>query len=126
MDSQLIQKECIGELLGEEDKTSVAVKEILERLVCSLYQVKLEIYVNEARYKLFRKKKKPPPSKSLPPTKDALYLLKERANYQYQWWKKALDHHPHLPHPVDHGWTDIDGSFSCSMGTFKTSLRFLS
>ena len=32
-------------LLSEEDESSVA----MERLVCSLYQVKLEIDVNEAR-----------------------------------------------------------------------------
>ena len=44
-------------LLGEEDEPSLAVKETLEKLGCSLYQVKLEIDVNEARYKLFTKKK---------------------------------------------------------------------
>ena len=36
-------------LLVEEDEPSVAGKETLERLVCSLHQVKLEIDVNEAR-----------------------------------------------------------------------------
>ena len=44
-------------LLGEEDEPSVAVQETLKRPGCSLYQVKLEIDVNEARYKLFKKKK---------------------------------------------------------------------
>ena len=97
-------------LLGEEDEPSVTVKKTLERLVCSLYQVKLEIDINEARYKFFTKKKKPPPPQSLPRTKDALYLHTERGNYQCQLWKKALDYHPHLPHPVEHGWTGTDGS----------------
>ena len=72
-------------LLGEEDEPSVAVRETLERLVCSLYQVN---DVNEARYKFFTKKKKPPPPQSLPPTKDALYLHTERANYQCYCGKK--------------------------------------
>ena len=44
------------------------------------YQVKLEIDVNEARYKFFTKKKKPLPH-SLPSTKDACYLHIEHANY---------------------------------------------
>ena len=81
-------------LLGEEGEPSVAVKETLERVVCSLYQVKLEIDVNEARYKLFTKKEKSPSPQSLAPLKDDLYLHIERANYQCQLWKKALDYHP--------------------------------
>ena len=44
-------------LLEEEDEPSVAVKETLDRLVCSLYEVKLEIDVNEARYKSLTKKR---------------------------------------------------------------------
>ena len=106
-------------LLGEEDKPSVAVKETLERLVCSLYQVKHEIDVNEARYKTFTKRKKPPPPQPLPLTKDALYLHIERANYQCQLWKKALDYHSQLPHPVEHGWINIDGSLAVQWGHLK-------
>ena len=45
-------------LLGEEDEPSVAVKETLEKLVCSLYQVK--------------------------DVKEAKDVLIERANYQCQ------------------------------------------
>ena len=48
----------------------------------------------------------------MPPIKDALSLHIERANYQCQLCKKALDYHPHLLHPVEHGWTDIDGSLA--------------
>ena len=75
-------------LLGEEDEPSVVVKETLERLVCSLYLVKIEIDVNWARYKFFTKKKKPPPLQSLPPTRDALYLHIECANYNASCAKK--------------------------------------
>ena len=45
----------------------------------------------------------------MPPTKDALYLHIQHANYQCQQWKKALVHHPLHPHPIEHVWTDIDG-----------------
>ena len=86
-------------LLSEEDESPVAV----ERLVCSLYQIKLEIDVNEARYKLLTKEKKPLRCQLLLPTKDALHLHNERDNYQCQLWKKALDYYPHLPHPIGHG-----------------------
>lgn len=36
-------------LLGEEGKPSVLVNETLERLICSLCEVKLKVDVNEAR-----------------------------------------------------------------------------
>ena len=36
-------------LLGEEGKPSVLVKETLERLICSLCEVKLKVDVNEVR-----------------------------------------------------------------------------
>ena len=73
--------------MGKEDEAFVAGKETLERLVCSFYQAKLEIDINEARYKLLRKKKKPPPLQSVPPYKDALLHI-ERASCQFQQWKK--------------------------------------
>ena len=38
-------------LLGEEDEPSIVVKETLDRLVCSLYEAKLEIDVNKASSK---------------------------------------------------------------------------
>ena len=84
-----------------------------------MYQVKLKIDVNQARSKLFTKKKKPPPRQFLPSTKDALYMLIEHANYQCQLWKKALESYPHLPHPIEHGWTDIDGSLTVQWGHLK-------
>ena len=35
--------------MGKDDEKSAVVKETLEKLVCSLYQAKLETDVNEAR-----------------------------------------------------------------------------
>ena len=34
-------------------------------------------------------------------------------------WKKALDYHPQLLHPVEHGWIDIDGSVAVQWGHLK-------
>ena len=94
-------------LLDEEDEPYVAVKDTLERLVCSLYEVKLEIDVNETRYKLFAKKR----------NHHHLSLRRVRfrvglGNINASCGKKALDYHPHLPHCIEHGWTDIDGSLA--------------
>ena len=59
----------------------------------------------------------------MPPTKDALYLHIERAIYQCQLWKKALDYHPHFPHFVEHGWADIEGSLAVQWVHFKPALH---
>ena len=93
----------------------------LERLG-SLYQVKLGNDVNEARHKLLTKKKKLPPPQSLSSTKDALSLHIECANYQCKLWKKLLHYHPYLPHPIEHGWTDVDGSLAVQWGHLKSAL----
>ena len=46
-------------------------------------------------------------------------MLIEHANYQCQLWKKALESYSHLPHPIEHGWTDIDGSLTVQWGHLK-------
>ena len=84
-----------------------------------MYQVKLEIDVNDSRYRLLTKKKKPLPPQSLSPTKDVFYLHIKCANYQCQLWKKARDYHPHRPHPVEHEWTDINRSLAVQWGYLK-------
>ena len=108
-------------LMGKEDEPFVAVKETLVRLACSLYQVKPQTDVSKIRYKYFTKTNKPPLPQSLPPTKDVLYQHIQHANYQCQLWKKALDYHPHLPHPTEHGWADTDGSLAVKWGLLKPS-----
>ena len=59
----------------------------------------------------------------MPPTKDTLYLYIERAIYQCQLWKKALDYHPHFPHFVEHGWPDVEGSLAVQWVHFKPALH---
>ena len=55
----------------------------------------------------------------MPPTKDALYLHIECAKYQFQKWKKALDHHPHLYNPVEYLWAGIDVSLAVQLELLK-------
>ena len=106
-------------LLGENESVSNTVRETLERMVCSLYQAKQEVDVNDARYKLFTQPSKIPSPQSLPPTKDALYLNFERANYQCQQWKKAHDRSHTLPDPTNHGWKEENGSLAIRWTTEK-------
>ena len=67
-------------LLNKEYEPYVAVRETLERLFCSLYEVKLAVGENEARYKFFTKKNEPKPPESLPTTKGVLHLHTEVLN----------------------------------------------
>ena len=57
----------------------------------------------------------------MPPTKDALYLHIECAKYQFQKWKKALDHHPHLYNPVEYLWAGIDVSLAVQLELLKAA-----
>ena len=106
-------------LIGEEEVMSNVVKETLERMICSLYQAKMDVDGNDARYRLFSQAKKTPLPQSLPPTKDALYLHFDGANYQCQQWKKALDRQHELPDPINHGWVQENGSLSIQWATHK-------
>ena len=58
-------------------------------------------------------------SQSLPPTKYLLYLHINCANYQFQYWRKALDHHPQFPYSVEHRWIDFDRFLAVQLGLLK-------
>ena len=45
----------------------------------------------------------------LPPCKRSLVQHIRRTCYQVAIWKRALDPNPHVPDPVDHGWTMVEG-----------------
>ena len=95
-------------LLGETEKLSLGIKEVLERMICVLYKAKDEFNVNNERYMLFSKSKKAPPPYSLQPTKYGLYLHFDRVNYQCRLWKMALNLHHELSDPTDHGCVNDD------------------
>ena len=91
-------------LLGEEEELRSVAAEVLEEYVCVIYGLKNESNVNKARYKLFSSKKKLPEPQKLPPTKDALLLHFNRANYQAYEWKRALDLTHVFLEPIGKGW----------------------
>ena len=68
-------------LMSKDDEPFVAVKEALVTLACSFYLVKLETDVSKTTYKSFTKKYETLPPQSLPPTKGAINLHIQRANY---------------------------------------------
>ena len=68
-----------------------------ERLVCVLDHND----VNDVRYKLFSTKGAQ--SYLLPPTRDALYKLMLRADYQARIWRNALEGMSEIPTPHGHG-----------------------
>ena len=115
--------------MGKEEEASVAVKATLDKLVYSVYQVKIEI--DEMR-----------PDTSCSPRKiKQCYLslchLQKMSSIcisnvlitNATSGKKVLDHHPHLPHSAENRWTDIDGSLAVQQGLLKpaqdSSLEFV-
>ena len=57
-----------------------------------IYDKKTSVSINEARYKVFLKKKEMPDPKILPPSQDALKMHITRADFQAIEWKNALSH----------------------------------
>ena len=105
-------------LFGEEENLCQLVKHLLEELVCRLYRVPTED-VDDARYKVFIKGKSTPDPRKLPPTRDALHLHFDRANYQCHEWKSALDKDHLLLNPVGYGWKEDDGKLAVNWTLFK-------
>ena len=48
-------------LLGETERLSLGIKEVLKRMICVFYKAKDEVNVNNARYMLLSKSTKAPP-----------------------------------------------------------------
>ena len=94
--------------LGQSWDLSEDIEKVLEKFVCKLYRSRKNS-VNEVRFQLFeRKQKKGVISKSAPPSKSALHLHFERANYVARIWKLAGTAMVSPPSPAGCGW-DVDG-----------------
>ena len=79
----------------------------IERFVSILYSGDKDVRdINEVRYNLFVKNKS---IEALPPTRDALQLHAERANFQCYVWKRATYPIQDLPDPTKSGWIN-DGN----------------
>ncbi|CAB3985581.1 Hypothetical predicted protein [Paramuricea clavata] len=71
--------------LGEGELSANKVKDA-EKFICAIYNCGHMESLNDARFLLFSKTKKP---EALPPTKDALELHIKRVHYQSLVWKQA-------------------------------------
>ena len=90
--------------LGERFDMPAATRTKTTELVCRMYQPKSEVVdINILRYKIFCRT--PKQNDGLPPCKDSLDHHIDRANYQCAIWKRAREAHPHIPSPVNHGWS---------------------
>ena len=87
-----------------DEKLTKACEDVIEEFVCCLYGVKGIKSVSEARYQMFRGKKKMPDPRTLPPTKDCLSLHLDQANYVVRVWKLSLETHPLNLNPTAHEW----------------------
>ena len=95
-------------LLGENFDVSDDLMKLCETFVCQLYGSKTHTNVNDLRYHLFASKAAQ--GDQLPPTRDALKLHIQRANYQAAIWRRSLEANPDVPSPVGRGWrTGEDG-----------------
>ena len=84
------------------------VHEQLQSFVVRLYGIRKAIGVDEARYKLFKKKfdneEKTVDMSTLPPCESVLRLHCERANYLAAIWKRATTSQSLIPDAVHFGW----------------------
>ena len=93
--------------LGSKD-VNVEILQQVEKFVCQLYLRETEISeINQVRKEMFLASKKS--LDTLPPTKDALDLHIQRANYQCLVWKQALTPIQDLPDITSSGWIKDDG-----------------
>jgi hypothetical protein len=94
--------------LGVSWDVSDKLIDILEHVVCDLYEMKLSD-VNLLRYKLHCAKRGKVEPESFAPLK-SLKLHVLRANYQAAVWRSAMFATADIPSPDGHGWEVNDGN----------------
>ena len=90
--------------LGEECATQTDLQKAGTSFFLSLYCQKESTSLNAARHDIYRKRKNPPPLKSLPPTDAYLALHVQRAHLQMLLWKAADKFDPPDIQLTDYGW----------------------
>ena len=96
--------------LGQSWDLSEDIEKVLEKFVCKLYGSRRNS-INKVRFQLFQRKQKKGVIihlSLLPPSKSALHLHFERANYVARIWKLAGTAMVSPPSPTGCGW-DVDG-----------------
>ena len=91
-------------VLGEESATQTDLQKAGTSFFLSLYCQKESTSLNAARHDIYRKRKNPPPLKSLPPTDANLALHVQRAHLQMLLWKAADKSDPPDIQLTDYGW----------------------
>ena len=81
----------VNETVNEQQDVNETVGETIEEFTCRIYNKKTSVSINEARYKVLRKKKEMPDLQILPPSQDALKMHITRSNVQTIEWKNALN-----------------------------------
>ena len=94
----------LDSVLGEESATQTDLQKAGTSFFLSLYCQKESTSLNAARHDIYRKRKNPPPLKSLPPTDANLALHVQRAHLQMLLWKAADNSDPPDIQLTDYGW----------------------
>ena len=94
----------LDSVLGEESATQTDMQKAGTSFFLSLYCQKESTSLNAARHDIYRKRKNPPPLKSLPPTDANLALHVQRAHLQMLLWKAADKSDPPDIQLTDYGW----------------------
>ena len=94
----------LDSVLGEESATQTDLQKAGTSFFLSLYCQKESTSLNAARHDIYRKRKNPPPLKSLPTTDANLALHVQRAHLQMLLWKAADKSDPPDIQLTDYGW----------------------
>ncbi len=94
----------LDSVLGEEDASHSDLMATGTAFFFSLYSQKKSKTMNAARYEIYRKRKDPPPLKSLPPTDINLTLHVRRAHFQMMLRKAADKADPPNVQITNYGW----------------------
>ena len=94
----------LDSVLGEMDASEADLMATATAFYFALYSQKKSNTINSARYDIFRKRKNPPPRKSLSPTESNMALHVQRAHLQVLVWKAADKPDPPSVNITDYGW----------------------
>ncbi len=94
----------LDSVLGEENATYSDLMATGTAFFLNLYGQRKSNSMNTARYEIYRKRKNPPPLKSLPPTDINLVCHIRRAHLQMMLWKAADRADPPAVQITNYGW----------------------
>ena len=75
--------------IGEAEATDLQITKATRTFFLALYNQRNSVTLDAARYDIYRKRKRPPALKTLPPTERNMHLHGRRAHLQVLLWKAA-------------------------------------